>query len=105
MGLSCLSEKELEFVCEFCGKDIEDGLRFYNSNVVKILPNEVVKRLEVVKKFDFEIDDTHKEVTDDIIHSLDRLDEEKIVRVHQKVFRLNHLLTPSSKAVLTALPM
>jgi len=80
LGLSCLSEKELEFIYEFCGRDIEDGLKFYNPNVVKILPNEVVKRLEVVKKFDFEINEAHKNVTDEIIKSLDRLDEEMIVR-------------------------
>jgi len=31
LGLSCLSEKELEFVYEFCGKDIERRLRFLQS--------------------------------------------------------------------------
>jgi len=79
IGLNCLNEKELEFVMDICGEDIKDALRFFNPNVLNILPKEVVKRLDV-DRFEFEMDEEHREVTDEIIQSLDKLDEEKIVR-------------------------
>ncbi len=79
LGLSSLSEKEIEFALEFCERDILDGLRFYNPNVRKIIPKEVEKRLNV-ERFDFETDEKHREVTDEIIRSIDNLSEELIVR-------------------------
>jgi len=79
IGLNCLSENELDFVMEICGEDITDALQFFNPNVLNILPNEVAKRL-IVDRIDYEINEEHKEVTDEIIRNLDKLDEEKIVR-------------------------
>ncbi len=79
LGLSCLNESELDFVMEICGEDLIDALQFFNPNVLKIIPNEVAKRL-AVDKFEFEVNEEHKAVTDEIIRSLDKLDEEKIVR-------------------------
>ena len=78
-GLKCLNEKEMEIVMEVCGEDILDALRYYNPDVVKILPNEVVKKL-AIDRFDFEIDEIYKNVTDEIIQSLDNIDQEKIIR-------------------------
>ncbi len=75
IGLSCLSESELDFVLEHC--DIEDGLKYFNPNVMSILPKEVVKRLP---SLDFEIDEDHKMVTDEVIENLDEINEEMIVR-------------------------
>ncbi|HIE59542.1 MAG TPA: hypothetical protein EYP82_06380 [Hydrogenothermaceae bacterium] len=69
----------MEIEMEVCGEDILDALRYYNPDVVKILPNEVVKKL-AMDRFDFEIDETYKSVTDEIIRSLDNIDQEKIIR-------------------------
>ena len=74
LGLSCLNEKELEFVMEICGDEIEDAYRFYNPNVRKILPECVSRR---IPEFDFEIDEEHRCLTDDIIREPN---EEKILR-------------------------
>jgi len=79
LGLSCLNESELDFVMEICGEDIIDALQFFNPNVFKIIPNDVAKHL-AVDRFEFEINEEHKAVTDEIIQNLDKLDEEKIVR-------------------------
>ncbi len=79
LGLSCLNESEFDFVMEICGEDITDALQFFNPNVFKIIPNDVAKHL-AVDRFEFEINEEHKAVTDEIIQNLDKLDEEKIVR-------------------------
>ncbi len=76
-GLSCLSESELDTVMEICGDDILDALRFYNPNVLRIIPKEVAKRL-IVDRFEFEIDEDHRAVTDEIIRGY--VDEERVVR-------------------------
>ena len=76
LGLGCLNSKELEFVFDVCGEDIVDGLRFYNPKVHEIIPNCVAKRLKF--NFDFEIDERHKAMTDEIIEH--GLSEEKVVR-------------------------
>ncbi len=77
LGLSCLSESELDTVMEICGDDIFDALQYYNPNVLKIIPNEVAKRL-IVDRFEFEINEEHKAVTDEIIRG--NVDSENIVR-------------------------
>jgi len=84
LGLNALSEKELEFVFEtFTNfeKDLKDSLRYFNPRVVDLLPKEVSLRLDIV---DFEVDEEHKMVTDEIIDMLRKgnLDilQEKIVQ-------------------------
>lgn len=79
LGLSCLNESEFEFVMEFCEDDIMDALPYYNPNVLKVIPNEVAKHL-VIDRFEFEINEEHKEATDEIIRNLNKLDGEMIVR-------------------------
>ncbi len=81
LGLSCLDESEFEFVMDVCGKDIIDALQFYNPNVTAILPKEVTKRLtalDIENRFEFEINEGHKIVTDEIIRG--NIDEERVVR-------------------------
>ncbi len=79
LGLSCLNAKELEFVIEVCGEEILDGLRFYNPKVLEIVPGYVAKRLRDLN-LDFEIDESHKAMTDEILGRLDELNEELVVR-------------------------
>ncbi len=74
LGLSCLNGKEFEIVLEFCEEELRDAYRFYNPNVKRLLPECVSKR---IPELEFEIDEEHKEVTDEIIRNPD---EDRVLR-------------------------
>lgn len=81
LGLSCLDGKELEFVLEFCERDLKDALRFFNPNVLKILPEIVSDKVKrTIENLDFEIDELYREASDEVLESLNSLNEEMIMR-------------------------
>ena len=80
LGLNVLSEKELDFVFEVSSleEDLRDSLRYFNPRVVELVP------FDVEVPVDFEVDEEHREVTDEIIDLVKRgnfdLLQEKIVQ-------------------------
>jgi len=70
LGLNVLSEKEFDFVFETCKNfeyDLKDSLKYFNPRVVELIPKEVSLKLNIV---DFEVDEEHRMVTDEIIDLL-----------------------------------
>ncbi len=81
LGLSCLNEREMEFVLELCERDLKDALRFFNPRVLEIIPNSVAEKVRKTLDFlDFEIDENYKVLTDEVIDSLGNLNEEILTR-------------------------
>jgi phosphoenolpyruvate carboxylase len=78
-----LREKELDFVFEALQfeNDLKDSLKYFNPRVLKIIPKELSPRIDLV---DFEIDEAHRAITDEVIGSLKKgnldLLQEKIVQ-------------------------
>jgi phosphoenolpyruvate carboxylase len=72
IGLSCLSEKDLDFLrkvdCTF-NEDLADAARYYNPSVAKIIPANVMKmiRTDIV---DYETDEAHMKLTSDAVDAI-----------------------------------
>ena len=67
LGLSALSEKELDVVRDCTAsydQDMADALMFYNEDNLSILPSKIQEEYKkAVSNFSFESDNKHKTVT------------------------------------------
>ncbi|MBS1266652.1 MAG: Phosphoenolpyruvate carboxylase [Candidatus Woesearchaeota archaeon] len=74
LGLSALSERDFEFLDNVYlnfRKDLADALQYINKDNFRFFPKNLITEIEkVLPRIDFEIDETHKKMTSDIMNGL-----------------------------------
>jgi phosphoenolpyruvate carboxylase len=90
-GVYCLDDKEWEIVLEVYDleRDLIDALRYFNPEVLKIIPKKAAETIGKIRDFekfgmDMEFDEQHRKITSEIIEIVKRKErsslEEKIVQ-------------------------
>ena len=66
LGLNVLNQEEYDFIHKNTGveKDIKDALEFFNKENLSLFPDYIQEKVkEIIKKFDFKVNEGHKKVT------------------------------------------
>lgn len=78
LGMSVISKNELDKIKEFyqtIDEDMADALQYLNKENLKYFPLGIKKRVEkVCKLFEFNVDEEHKKITNQIIKGLKKQD-------------------------------
>ncbi|NTV23666.1 MAG: phosphoenolpyruvate carboxylase [Nanoarchaeota archaeon] len=74
LGMSALSEKDMEFVWnDNFEADMKDSLRYLNQDNLRVLPQELQERIKkTASRFNYETDEKHKKVTSFILDGLEK---------------------------------
>ncbi len=86
IAINSLNEKDLDYLSGVYPNleyDLKDAMRFFNEDSLKILPPEVVQKIDF-KRFEIDVDQEHKSVTSEIIAGLKK---ETTGELEQKVTR------------------
>ncbi|MFP3983808.1 MAG: phosphoenolpyruvate carboxylase [Desulfurivibrionaceae bacterium] len=75
LGLSALRKKDIEYFDDVYvnfREDLRDSLRFFNPDVLEIVPTYLKDQIQTSLKMDYETDEAHRQITSRIIHDLQR---------------------------------
>ena len=78
IGLNVLEEKDIDYIKDIYPNfenDLKDSLQYLNEDNLHIFPNEIVEKIDKIKKMvDFETNTKHKKVTSIILEDLRKKD-------------------------------
>ncbi len=94
IGLSSLTEKDIDYICEIYGNfegDLKDSMQYFNEDVLKILPNGVGKKIRA-NIVDYELNALHKKETGYIINCLKKEEMDMLPEHIVKAARIRNFL-------------
>ena len=78
LGLNALEGKDMDYIKDIYANfdnDLRDSLQYLNEDNLHIFPNEIVEKINKIKKMvDFEVNEKHKKVTSIILEDLKKKD-------------------------------
>ncbi|HLC60679.1 MAG TPA: phosphoenolpyruvate carboxylase [Candidatus Nanoarchaeia archaeon] len=78
IGLNALEEKDMDYIKDIYANfdnDLRDSLQYLNEDNLHIFPNEIVEKINKIKKMvDYEVNEKHKKVTSIILDDLKKKD-------------------------------